>query len=163
MTAFDFSPLFRAAIGFDRLTDALEAARRADTEGWPPYDIELTGEDRYRISMAVPGYSPDELDIEVKENRLRVAGRRKDAQQERKYLHKGIVQPAFERVFQLADYVQVTGAEVKDGLLHIDLVREVPESMKPRRIEIRTAGQEGKLIEGQADRVEEENKAADAA
>lgn len=159
MTAFDFSPLFRTAIGFDRLTDALEAARRMDSEGWPPYDIELTGEDHYRISMAVPGFRPEDLDIEVKDNRLRVAGRRKEEQEEdRKYLYRGISQQAFERVFQLADHVKVTGAEVKDGLLHIELVRELPESLKPRRIEIRTgdAQKEGKLIEGQAEQVETE-------
>ncbi len=171
MTAFDFSPLFRTAIGFDRLTDALEAARRMDSEGgWPPYDIELTGEDHYRISMAVPGFRPEDLEIEVKDNRLRVAGRRKEAQEEdRKYLYRGISQQAFERVFQLADHVKVTGAEVKDGLLHIELVRELPESMKPRRIEIRTAEtqKEGKLIEGQADRVQtgtaQQKEEADAA
>lgn len=162
MTAFDFSPLFRTAIGFDRLTDALEAARRLDTEGWPPYDIELTGEDQYRISLAVPGYRPEDLEIEVKDNRLRVAGRRKEEQEGRKYLYKGIGEQAFERVFQLADYVKVTGAEVKDGLLHIELVREVPESMKPRRIEIRTStGKEGKLIEGEADRVDTEEAEAE--
>jgi len=148
MTSFDFSPLFRSAIGFDRLTDALESARRLDTNGYPPYNIELTGEDQYRITMAVAGFSPDELEIEVKEGKLRVSGRKGEDSNERHYLYRGIANRSFERVYQLADHVRVEGAEVKDGLLHIDLLREIPEAMKPRRIEIRGAK---KAIESQAD------------
>lgn len=147
MTSFDFSPLFRSAIGFDRLTDALESARRLDSNGYPPYNIELTGEDQYRITMAVAGFSPEELDIEVREGKLKVNGRKPDEQEDKHYLYRGIANRSFERVYQLADHVRVEGAEVKDGLLHIDLVREIPEAMKPRRIEIRGTQ---KAIEGQA-------------
>ena len=147
MTSFDFSPLFRTAIGFDRLTEALESARRAESNGYPPYNIELTGDDQYRISMAVAGFSPDDLEIEVRENKLKVSGARKDDQSEHKYLFQGIANRSFERTYQLADHVRVDSAEVKDGLLHIDLVREIPESMKPRRIAIR--GNDEKLIEKQ--------------
>lgn len=146
MTSFDFSPLFRSAIGFDRLTDALEAARRLDTNGYPPYNIELTGEDQYRITMAVAGFGPDELEIEVKESKLRVSGRKSEDAGEHHYLYRGIANRSFERTYQLADHVRVDGAEVKDGLLHVDLVREIPEAMKPRRIEIRGAR---KAIENQ--------------
>ena len=147
MTSFDFSPLFRSAIGFDRLTDALENARRLDTNGYPPYNIELTGEDQYRITMAVAGFSPDELEIEVKESKLRVSGRKGEDTEQHHYLYRGIANRSFERTYQLADHVRVEGAEVKDGLLHVDLVREIPEAMKPRRIEIRGAR---KAIENQA-------------
>jgi len=149
MTTFDFTPLFRTAIGFDRLTHALESATRADAGGYPPYNIELTGEDQYRISMAVAGFSADEIDIEVKENLLTISGRKDADVADRKYLHRGIANRNFERTYQLADYVRVDGAELKDGLLHVDLRREVPESMKPRRIEIR--GQDDKLIENQVE------------
>ena len=148
MTSFDFSPLFRSAIGFDRLTEALESARRAETSGYPPYNIELTGEDQYRISMAVAGFSIDDLEIEVRENKLKVTGAKKDDQADRRYLYQGIANRSFERTYQLADHVRVQTAEVKDGLLHIDLVREIPEAMKPRRIEIRG---NDKLIEGTTD------------
>ena len=149
MNAFDFTPLFRTAIGFDRLARALEAANRADAGGYPPYNIELTGEDRYRISLAVAGFSADEIDIEVKENLLTVSGHRGGDVADRKYLHRGIATRNFERSYQLADYVRVDSAELKDGLLHIDLVREVPESMKPRRIEIR--GGDERLIEDKSE------------
>lgn len=137
MTAFDFTPLFRTAIGFDRLAHALESANRAEAGGYPPYNIELTGEDQYRISMAVAGFSADEIDIEAKENLLTVSGRKAAEVADRSFLHRGIANRNFERTYQLADYVRVEGAELKDGLLHIDLVREVPESMRPRRIAIR--------------------------
>lgn len=149
MTAFDFTPLFRTAIGFDRLASALETAHRADAGGYPPYDIELTGEDKYRISMAVAGFSADEIDIELKQNLLTITGKKGADGAGRKYLHRGIAKRDFERAYQLADYVRVDGAELKDGLLHVDLVREIPESMKPRRIEIR--GHDNKLIEGKAE------------
>jgi molecular chaperone IbpA len=155
MTAFDFTPLFRTAIGFDRLASALETAHRADAGGYPPYNIELTGEDKYRISMAVAGFSADEIDIELKENLLTITGKKAADVADRKYLHRGIAKRDFERAYQLADYVRVDGAELKDGLLHVDLVREVPESMKPRRIEIR--GHDDKLIE---DKSEDQEHAA---
>jgi molecular chaperone IbpA len=149
MNAFDFTPLFRTAIGFDRLASALESATRADAGGYPPYNIELIGEDQYRISLAVAGFTADEIDIEVKENLLTIGGRKDADVADRQYLHRGIANRNFERTYQLADYVRVDGAELKDGLLHVDLVREIPESMKPRRIEIR--GRDDKLIESKVE------------
>jgi molecular chaperone IbpA len=147
----DFTPLFRTAIGFDRLANALEMANRVEAGGYPPYDIEVAGEDRYRITMAVAGFSQDELDIEVKENLLRVAGAKRAEDAERRYLHRGIAQRSFERTFQLADYVRVASAELKDGLLHIGLQREVPEALKPRRIAIQTEGSERAVLEGKSE------------
>lgn len=139
MTTFDFSPLFRSAIGFDRLTTALENANRVESGGYPPYNIELTGEDQYRITLAVAGFTTDELDIEVKNNKLTVSGNKETETGERTYMHRGIANRNFERSYQLADHVRVEGADMQDGLLHIDLVREIPEAMKPRRVEIRGA------------------------
>ena len=139
MTTFDFSPLFRTAVGFARLTDALESARRHEGSNFPPYNIELVSDNDYRITMAVAGFSTDELEIEVNDGKLKVTGNKRQDGVERKYLHQGIANRSFERTYQLADHVRVTGAEVKDGLLHIELVREIPEAMKPRRIEIKTA------------------------
>ncbi|MCB1772477.1 MAG: Hsp20 family protein [Gammaproteobacteria bacterium] len=155
MNAFDFSPLFRTAIGFDRLASALESAHRADAGGYPPYNIELTGEDKYRITLAVAGFSADEIDIEVKENLLTVTGKKSSDVADRQFLHRGIANRNFERTYQLADYVRVEGADLQDGLLHVDLKREVPETMKPRRIEIR--GQQERLIENP---VEQETRVA---
>ena len=119
MTAFDFTPLFRTAIGFDRLAQALESANRADAGGYPPYNIELTGEDKYRITMAVAGFSADEIEIEAKENLLSVSGRKGADVADRRFLHQGIAKRNFDRAYQLADYVRVSGADLKDGLLHI--------------------------------------------
>lgn len=144
MTTFDLSPLFRTAIGFDRLTDLLETAHRVDTGGYPPYNIQSIGEDRYRISLAVAGFTQDELEIEVKENLLKVAGKKSTEKDAGKYLHRGIATRNFERTYQLADYVRVEGAEIEAGVLHIDLLREIPEAMKPRRVEIRNS----KFLEG---------------
>ena len=137
-----FTPLFRTAVGYDRLAAMLEEATRSDANGYPPYNLELTGEDRYRITMAVAGFTESELDIEVKQNVIRVTGRKAAEEQQRKFLHRGIANRAFERRFQLADYVRVQGAQLQNGLLLIDLVREVPEAMRPRRIEIKVG--EGK-------------------
>ena len=134
----DFSPLFRTAVGFDRLASMLEEASRSEANGYPPYNIELTGEDRYRISMAVAGFSEEELEVEVKQSVLRIAGKKREDARESKFLYRGIANRAFERRFQLADYVRVDGARMQNGLLHIDLVREIPEAMKPRRIAIST-------------------------
>lgn len=132
----DFSPLFRTAVGFDHLASMLEEATRSDAGGYPPYNIELTGEDRYRISMAVAGFTQAELDLEVKQGVLRITGKKASENQERKFLYQGIANRSFERRFQLADYVRVENAQMEDGLLHINLIREIPEAMKPRRIEI---------------------------
>ncbi len=149
MRTIDFSPLYRSAVGFDRLATLLEsAARTSESGGWPPYNIETTGENAYRVEIAVAGFTPDELNVEVKENLLTVTGRKTandDAQ--RTYLHRGLAERDFERRFQLADYVVVTSAKLENGLLSIELKRELPEALKPRRIEIATpAG----LIEGKA-------------
>ena len=136
MDGFDFSPLFRSTIGFDRLTRLVDAATRSDSgASYPPYDIQMTGENAYRLTMAVAGFSPEDLDITVKENALLVSGRSKTDEQAQ-YLHHGLARRAFERHFQLADHIKVKGAALENGLLHVDLVREVPEAMKPRKIEI---------------------------
>jgi molecular chaperone IbpA len=150
MTTIDFTPLFRSAIGFDRLASALESAYRSEAGGYPPYNIEMVGQDKYRISMAVAGFSRDELDIMVKESILTVSGSRKEDtnDKERRFLYRGIATRNFERQFQLADYVKVVDARLEDGLLHVELVREIPEAMKPRQIEIRS--EEGRVIENKA-------------
>lgn len=140
-TVFDFSPYRRSTVGFDRLFDTLEAAARGDAGGtnYPPYDIESTGDDSYRITLAVAGFAEDEIELTAQQNLLVVAGKKADAvanDEDRRYLHRGIATRAFERRFQLADHVRVTGASLKNGLLAVDLVREVPEAMKPRKIAI---------------------------
>ena len=149
MRTYDFTPLYRSAVGFDRLAGLLESAARTSQEnGWPPYNIETTGENAYRIEIAVAGFKPDELNIEVKENLLTVTGRKtaNDAGgDQRNFLHRGLAERDFERRFQLADYVVVKSADLVNGLLSIDLERELPEALKPRRIEI---GGGSKLIEG---------------
>jgi len=141
-TAFDFSPLYRSSIGFDRVFDLLEnASRTTSADNWPPYDIARTGEDTYRITMAVAGFSQDELSIVYQPNMLVVSGERA-AEDNGEYLHRGIAGRPFERRFELADHVKVAGAGLVSGLLTIDLRRELPEEMKPRRIEIGSDGTE---------------------
>lgn len=154
---FDFSPLFRSSIGFDRLLNALENTSRLEAvDSWPPYDIAKTGEDEYRITMAVAGFTPEELTIDHEPNLLVVSGQ--NAREENaQYLHRGIAQRSFKRRFELADHVKVTGANLAEGLLTIDLVREIPEEMKPRRIEINKAPA---LPKGEAQQIEAENQAA---
>lgn len=155
MRSYDFSPLYRSAVGFDRLARQLEnAARSSQENGWPPYNIETTGEDAYRIEIAVAGFSADELNIEAKENLLTVIGKKatdanadNDGAPKRTFLHRGLAERDFERRFQLADYVVVKGAALANGLLTIDLKRELPEALKPRSIEIATGST---LIEGEA-------------
>lgn len=146
----DFTPLFRTAVGFDRLASMLEDAARVEANGYPPYNIELTGDDHYRITMAVAGFEEKELELEVKEGVLRIAGRKADEEGGHKYLYRGIAARSFERKFQLADHVRVDGASLRDGLLHIELVREIPEAMKPRRIPI-GAAPERPAIESKAE------------
>ena len=137
MDSFDFAPLFRSTIGFDRLMRLADAATRVESgTAYPPYNIESTGESAYRLTMAVAGFSPEELEVTVKENALLISGRSKKEEDERAYLHRGIARRAFERRFQLADHIKVAGASLDNGLLHGDLVREIPEAMKPRKIEI---------------------------
>ena len=135
-TNFDFTPYRRSTVGFDRLFDLLESSARAETDGYPPFDIEQEGDDRYRISLAVAGFRPDEIEIVAQNNQLIVTGRRPDETDTGRYLHRGIATRAFERRFQLADFVVVQGAQFDNGLLRIALRREIPEAMKPRRIEI---------------------------
>jgi molecular chaperone IbpA len=150
-STFDFSPLDRSVVGFDRLAELLESARAEAPTNWPPYNIEATGEDSYRVELAVAGFKPDELSIEVKENLLTVQGHKtaNDDESARRYLHRGLAERSFERRFQLADYVVVTDAKLEDGLLSVSLKRELPEAMKPRRIEIATGDSKG-LIQGEA-------------
>lgn len=149
MKMMDFAPLSRSSIGFDRLFDMLENATQFEqAERYPPYNIEKTGEDTYRITLAVAGFAPDDLSITSQPNQLIVAGKR--AQNSHgEYLYHGIAGRSFQRQFSLADYVKVSGASLNNGMLSIDLVREVPESMRPRRIEIANSNQpqqiEGKI------------------
>lgn len=143
MRTIDLSPLYRSFIGSDHLASMIDAASRQEKQtSYPPYNIELLGEDKYRITMAVAGFAKDDVLIEVQENNLKIVGNKKDAGEdtasnaERKFLHKGISERNFERKFQLGDNVKVLTADLQNGLLHIDLERVVPESQKPRRIEI---------------------------
>ncbi|MEO1951182.1 Hsp20 family protein [Thioclava sp.] len=138
MRNFDLSPLYRATVGFDRVADMMDRALTSDLAQptYPPYNIEKTDENTYRISIAVAGFGSDELTVELKDGALIVTGRKAEDDSGRTYLHRGIATRAFERRFALADHVKVTGATHEDGMLHLDLVREVPEALKPRRIEI---------------------------
>lgn len=148
MARLDLSPLFRSSVGFDHLASMLDSANRVEQPAYPPYNIERVGEDKYRITMAVAGFDSSELDIESERNTLKVSGIKAEADKTRQYLHQGIAARNFERKFQLADHVKVVGANLENGLLHIDLQREIPEAMKPRKIEIAGAASEN-LIEGQ--------------
>ena len=140
MTTFDFAPLFRTAIGFDRLARLVDtAASAADVPSYPPYNIERTGDDTYRLTMAVAGFRPDDLDLTVKENTLVVSGRVGGEAQKGEVLYRGIAGRAFERRFVLADHIVVDGADLQNGLLHVGLKRVVPESLKPRKIAIGNA------------------------
>jgi molecular chaperone IbpA len=141
MDSFDLSPLFRSTIGFDRLMRLADAATRVDSgsTAYPPYDIETTGENAYRLTMAVAGFAAEDLDITVKENALLISGKAKNGEDSKQFLYHGIARRAFERRFQLADHIKVAGASLDNGLLHVDLVREIPETLKPRKIEIGVA------------------------
>ncbi|MBK5946951.1 heat-shock protein [Rhodobacter veldkampii DSM 11550] len=138
MRSFDLSPLYRATVGFDRVADLMDRALTADLAQptYPPYNIEKLGENAYRISIAVAGFAADDLSVELRDGALTVAAKKAEEAGGRTYLHRGIATRAFERRFALADHLRVTGATHADGMLHIDLVREVPEALKPRRIEI---------------------------
>jgi molecular chaperone IbpA len=135
---FDLSPLYRSTVGFDSLVSMLDQVASFDNEAdtYPPYNIERLTENEYRITMAVAGFGKQDVEIEVKENTLSIRGEKKEADKERTFLHRGIASRAFERRFRLADHVEVRGADIKDGLLSVDLEREVPERLKPRMIEI---------------------------
>ena len=138
MTTIDLSPLYRSSIGFDRMGRLLDSALRSQKEavGFPPYDIEATGEDRYAITLAVAGFEEADLDIQVEKGVLRVRGKKAEESEEKSYLYRGIANRSFERKFNLADHIEVSGAELKNGLLTISLVKEIPEAMKPRSIAI---------------------------
>jgi molecular chaperone IbpA len=145
MRTIDLSPLYRSFIGSDHLASLVDAASRAEKQStYPPYNIELVGDDKYRITMAVAGFSKDDVSIEVQENSLKISGTKESKDEERKFLHKGISERNFERKFQLGDHVKVLAADLENGLLHIDLERVIPEAKKPRKIEIGS-----KLIENQ--------------
>jgi len=149
MRTFDFSPLFRSTVGFDHLASLLDAASRDTNAGYPPYNIEVIGNDNYRITLALAGFSEDELTIETEANVLRVRGSKSPDNSEKSYLYQGIAGRDFERRYQLADHVKVTSAKLENGLLHIDLVKEIPEAMKPRKISI-NRDQKAKLIDSSA-------------
>lgn len=142
MNTIDLTPLYRSTIGFDRLGALLDTALRTDqtSAGYPPYNIEVSGENRYGITVAVAGFDESELDIQVERGVLTVRGKKTDDSKERKYLHQGIATRAFERKFSLADHVEVTNAQLNNGLLTISLVKEIPEAMKPKSIAINSSG-----------------------
>ena len=137
MRNFDLTPLYRSTVGFDRLANILDNVTRTDSSSsYPPYNIEKTGEDAYRITIAVAGFTDDELTIEARDGQLVISGKKAETEAETNYLHRGIATRAFEKRFQLADHVRATDAITQNGLLHVDLVREIPEALKPRKIEI---------------------------
>jgi len=149
MRTYDFTPLYRSAIGFDRLAHLFDDALRAESQpSYPPYNIELVGEDKYRITMAVAGFDRSELDIETERDTLKVIGRKQKNEEKRTFLHRGIAARDFEHSFQLADHVKVVGAKLDNGLLNIELVREIPEALKPRKIAI--DGDNVQLLQRQA-------------
>ena len=146
--SFDLAPLYRATVGFDRIADMMDRALASDgsAQTYPPYNIEKTADDAYRISIAVAGFGPGDLSVEVKDGAVVVAGRKADDNGERTFLHRGIATRAFERRFALADHVRVTVAAHENGMLHIDLQREIPESLKPRRITISSSAKSDKDV-----------------
>ncbi len=148
MRTIDFSPLYRSAVGFDRLAAQLNSAAADASQGYPPYNIERTDDQAYRIDIAVAGFKPEELSIEVRENLLTVAGRKAANDEQRRYLHRGLAERDFERKFQLADHVVVKDANLADGLLSVELLREVPEALKPRQVPIKL-GATAPAIEGE--------------
>jgi molecular chaperone IbpA len=151
MRSFDLTPFYRSTIGFDRLFSLLDQAGDTSAPGYPPYNIERTGENAYRISVAVSGFSQDELSIVAKDNTLTIKGEKAASENpQSEVLYRGIAARAFERAFQLADYVQVKGASLENGLLHVDLVREIPEAKKPRQIPIGTTAQaQPQVVQGE--------------
>lgn len=150
MRTIDFAPLYRGAVGFDRLVNMFDTIERADDGGYPPYNIEKSDENGYRITLAVAGFGEQDLSIEVKEDQLMIAGGIADDQnKERVFLHRGIAARAFRRVWRLADHVEVTGAKLEHGLLHVDLERRVPDAKKARKVEIGVGGSGQAAIEGE--------------
>ena len=163
MRTFDISPLYRSTVGFDRLFDMLDQTARVEPmTNWPPYNIEKAGDDQYRITMAVAGFSPEEIELTQHGSALLVTGH-KGSEEDKQYLHRGIATRAFKQTFNLADHVKVKGASLENGLLMIELVREVPEELKPRRIAISTGSQSKALAQDNAKQIEHEAKTSKAA
>ena len=153
MRTYDFSPLFRSSVGFDRLANLMDTALRTDdAASYPPDNIERTGEDTYRITMAVAGFSDGDVEIVAQDNALTVTGRQQKDEAPKNFLYRGIAGRPFERKFELAEYIQVSGASLENGLLHIELVRQVPEAKKPRNVKINgnTTVEQPKVVESQA-------------
>ncbi len=154
MRSFDFTPVFRSTIGFDRMMQLVDSALResvAQAPAYPPYNIEKLGEDSYRITMAVAGFGPGDIDVTVEDRQLLVRGKIEAKEEDKAvYLYRGIAGRAFERRFDLADHIKVVAASMENGLLHIELAREVPEALKPRKIEVAAAGSATKAIERKA-------------
>ena len=151
MRTYDFSPLYRSAIGFDRLAQLFDDAQRADTQAsYPPYNIELVSEDKYRITIAVAGFDRSEIEIETESDTLKITGRKVREEAQRNFLHRGIASRNFEHSFRLADHVRVVGAKLDNGLLNIELAREIPEALKPRKIAIDVAGDNVQALERKA-------------
>ncbi len=136
MRTFDLTPLYRSTVGFDRVFDLLDTVGKAESGGYPPYNIERIDDNEYRITLAVAGFGEDDLDLEIRENTLTITGRRGEGDASREFLYQGIAGRSFERRFQLAEHVKVAGASLVNGLLNVDLQREIPEAMKPRKIAI---------------------------
>ena len=162
MRTYDVSPLYRSSVGFDRLLDLLTQAERVEpSTSWPPYNIERAGDDQYRITMAVAGFTPDEIELIQHDTALLVSGQRKGQEGERQYLHRGIAARTFRQSFNLAEHVKVTGASLENGLLTVELKREVPEALKPRRIAIDDAGSQAAVGQDNAPaQIEQEATAA---
>lgn len=151
MRTTDLNPLYRSIVGFDRLANLMDSATKAESQGYPPYNIQHIGEDEYLIELAVAGFGEADLDVQVQNNQLTITGRiaRDEDNETRRFLHRGIAERAFERRFHLADHVKVSGAELKNGMLSVQLLREIPEEAKPRSIAIKNGeGQGSTLIEG---------------
>ena len=154
MTTFDFSPLFRNTVGFDRMAQMLDHSNRNEnTNSYPPYNIETRDENHYRISMAIAGFSQNDIDIEFEKNSLTITGRKveEETQNSKEFLYRGIANRAFKRSFKLADHIKVSGASMENGLLHIDLELEIPEEMKPRKISI---GESPRLVDSENEQSE---------
>jgi molecular chaperone IbpA len=149
MRSYDFSPLFRSSVGFDRLAQLMDSARD-DVPSYPPYNIERTGEDQYRITMAVAGFGENDIEITAQENALTVVGKQPKDEAPKSLLYRGIAGRPFQRRFEVAEYIRVTGASLENGLLHIELVREVPEAVKPRTIKIGSKVEQPKAVEAKA-------------
>ena len=148
MRSYDLTPLYRTTVGFDRMFDLLDTLGKSESNGYPPYNIERVGEDRYRVTLAVAGFSERDLDIELHETTLKIVGAKAESDAPQNFLHQGIAGRSFERRFQLADHVKIEKASLSNGLLNIDLRREIPEAKKPRKIEINQTSAKVEVLKG---------------